>query len=158
MKLFRALGLGLLASTLAAGTAPAQEKTVKIATEGAYAPWNFTGAGGKLEGFEIDLANDLCNRMKVKCEIVAQDWDGIIPALQAKKYDAIMAGMSITDERKKVIAFAGPYADSPNGYLVAKDSPLAKMPGTGQSYNLVSQRAEAEKAIEATKPLLKDKT
>jgi octopine/nopaline transport system substrate-binding protein len=158
MKSLKTFGLGLLASALALGGAAAQEKTVKIATEGAYAPWNFTGAGGKLEGFEIDLANDLCARMKVKCEIVAQDWDGIIPALQAKKYDAIMAGMSITDERKKVIAFAGPYADSPNGYLVAKDSPLAKMPGTGQSYNLVTQQAEAEKAIDATKPLLKGKT
>ena len=86
----------------------AQEKTVKIATEGAYAPWNFTSAGGKLEGFEIDLANDLCARMKVKCEIVAQDWDGIIPALQAKKYDAIMAGMSVTPKREEVMSFSEP--------------------------------------------------
>jgi octopine/nopaline transport system substrate-binding protein len=150
--------LALLASSLAIGAADAQEKTVKIATEGAYAPWNFTGAGGKLEGFEIDLANDLCARMKVKCEIVAQDWDGIIPALQAKKYDAIMAGMSITDERKKTIDFAGPYANSPNGFLVAKSSPLANMPGKGQAFNLSSQQADAEKAIEAYKPLLKGKT
>ncbi len=158
MKLFKALSLGLLASTLAIGGAAAQEKTVKIATEGAYAPWNFTGAGGKLEGFEIDLANELCSRMKVKCEIVAQDWDGIIPALQAKKYDAVMAGMSITEERKKTIDFAGPYANSPNGFLVAKNSPLAKMPGMGEAFNLSTQQAAAEKAIEAYKPLLKGKT
>src|SRR5919112_3336732 len=157
MKLFRALGLGLLASTLAAGTAPAQEKTVKIATEGAYAPWNFTGAGGKLEGFEIDLANDLCARMRVKCEIVAQDWDGMIPALNAKKFDAIMDAMTITDERRKVIDFSDRYADSPNGFLVATGSPLAKMPGTGQAYNLSSRPAEAEKAIEVIKPFLKGK-
>ncbi|EIM27632.1 lysine/arginine/ornithine ABC transporter substrate-binding protein [Microvirga lotononidis] len=158
MKFVKTVGLALLGSALAMGAASAQEKTVKIATEGAYAPWNFTGAGGKLEGFEIDLANDLCARMKVKCEIVAQDWDGIIPALTAKKYDAIMAGMSITDERKKTIDFAGPYANSPNGFLVAKDSPLAKMPGTGEAFNLTSQQAAAEKAIEAYKPLLKGKT
>jgi octopine/nopaline transport system substrate-binding protein len=158
MNVLKAFGMGLIAAALAAGAAAAQEKTVKIATEGAYAPWNFTGAGGKLEGFDIDLANELCSRMKTKCEIVAQDWDGIIPALLAKKYDAVMAGMSITDERKQVIDFAGPYADSPNGYLVAKTSPLAKMPGTGQIYNLVTQQAEAEKAIDATKPLLKGKT
>ena len=158
MKFVKTVSLALVGTALALGGAVAQEKTVKIATEGAYAPWNFTGAGGKLEGFEIDLANDLCARMKVKCEIVAQDWDGIIPALNAKKYDAIMAGMSITDERKKVIDFAGPYANSPNGYLVAKNSDLVKMPGTGEAYNLTSQQAQAEKAIEATKPLLKGKT
>ena len=158
MTLAKLASLSLVSAMLALGGAAAQEKTVKIATEGAYAPWNFTGAGGKLEGFEIDLANDLCSRMKVKCEIVAQDWDGIIPALLAKKYDAIMAGMSITDDRKEVIDFAGPYADSPNGYLVAKNSPLAQMPGTGQSFNLVTQQAEAEKAIEETKALLKGKT
>ncbi|WP_134496281.1 lysine/arginine/ornithine ABC transporter substrate-binding protein [Microvirga pakistanensis] len=158
MKFVKSVGFALLGTALALGGASAQEKTVKIATEGAYAPWNFTGAGGKLEGFEIDLANDLCARMKVKCEIVAQDWDGIIPALQAKKYDAIMAGMSITDERKKTIDFAGPYAAGPNGFLVAKDSPLAKMPGTGQAFNLGSQQAAAEKAIDAVKPLLKGKT
>ncbi|MBL0404309.1 transporter substrate-binding domain-containing protein [Microvirga aerilata] len=158
MKFMKSIGLALLGSALAIGGAAAQEKTVKIATEGAYAPWNFTGAGGKLEGFEIDLANDLCGRMKVKCEIVAQDWDGIIPALTAKKYDAIMAGMSITDERKKTIDFAGPYANSPNGLLVAKNSDLAKIPGTGQAFNLGSQQAAAEKAIEAYKPMLKGKT
>ena len=154
MRLLKIVGAALVGSALAIGAAAAQGKkwdTVKIATEGAYAPWNFTGAGGKLEGFEIDLANDLCNRMKVKCEIVAQDWDGIIPALQAGKYDAIMAGMSITDERKKVIEFSVTYANSPNSFLVAKNSPLAKMPGTNQAISLTAQPAEAEKTIDAIK-------
>ncbi len=107
------IGLGLLAAALGAGGAAAQGKkweTVKIATEGAYAPWNFQSPSGKLDGFEIDLANDLCTRMKVKCEIVAQDWDGIIPALTAQKYDAIMAGMNITDKRLEVIDFSRAYA------------------------------------------------
>src|SRR3954447_3117329 len=117
MKTLEALGAAALSLLVAASGAAAQERTVKIATEGAYAPWNFTGAGGKLEGFEIDLANDLCNRMKVKCEIVAQDWDGIIPALNAKKYDAIMAAMTITDKRKEVIDFSVPYADTPSAFL-----------------------------------------
>ena len=136
MNFFKTVSLALLGSALAIGGAAAQGKTLKLATEGAYAPWNFTGAGGKLDGFEIELAQDLCGRMKVKCEMVAQDWDGIIPALNAKKYDAIMAGMSITEDRKKVIDFTTAYANSPNGFLVAKNSPLAKMPGTGQSFNL----------------------
>ena len=100
----------------------AQDKTVKIATEGAYAPWNFTGAGGKLEGFEIELANELCARMKVKCEVVAQDWDGIIPALNAKKYDAIMAGMNITDKRLEVVDFSrGPTPPGLHGSASMKD-------------------------------------
>ena len=158
MNFAKSVGLALIGTALAIGGASAQQKTVKIATEGAYAPWNMTGAGGKLEGFEIDLANDLCGRIKVTCEIVAQDWDGIIPALQAKKYDAIMAGMSVTEERKKVIEFSSAYANSPNGFLVAKSSPLAKMPGTGQAFNLGTQQAAAEKAINEVKPLLKGKT
>ncbi|EIM27631.1 lysine/arginine/ornithine ABC transporter substrate-binding protein [Microvirga lotononidis] len=158
MTFFKTLGLGLLASALAIGAASAQEKTVKIATEGAYAPWNFTGAGGKLEGFEIDLANDLCARMKVKCEIVAQDWDGIIPALQAKKYDAIMAGMNITDKRLETINFSIAYAATPHGFGVMKDSPLAKLAGTGTTVNLDKDPEGAKKAIEAWKPLLKGKT
>ncbi len=81
MNIVRIVSLALVGAALGAGPVAAQERTVRIATEGAYAPWNFTGAGGKLEGFEIDLIGELCPRMKVKCEIVAQDWDGIIPAL-----------------------------------------------------------------------------
>jgi octopine/nopaline transport system substrate-binding protein len=147
MNTLGVLGAVTLSILVAASGAAAQEKTVKIATEGAYAPWNFTGAGGKLEGYEIDLANELCARMKVKCEIVAQDWDGIIPALQAKKYDAIMAGMTITDKRKEVINFSIPYADTPSVFLTATNSPLAKLPGTGQAFNISTQQAAAEKSI-----------
>jgi octopine/nopaline transport system substrate-binding protein len=158
MKVFQTLSLGLLASTLALGGASAQEKTVKIATEGAYAPWNFTGAGGKLEGFEIDLANDLCARMKVKCEIVSQDWDGIIPALNAKKYDAIMAGMNITEKRLEAINFSRPYASGPHGWGVMKGSPLEKLAGQGQRLDLDKDADAAKKMIEEWKPLLKGKT
>ncbi|WP_112662727.1 lysine/arginine/ornithine ABC transporter substrate-binding protein [Microvirga flavescens] len=158
MKIFKAIGLGILASALAISGAAAQTKTVKIATEGAYAPWNFTGAGGKLEGFEIDLANDLCARMKVTCEIVSQDWDGIIPALNAKKYDAIMAGMNITDKRLEVIAFSRPYASGLHGFATMKDSPLAKLAGTGERVNFDKDPAAAEKIIGEWKALLKGKT
>ncbi len=158
MTLFKALGLALLASSLAIGGAAAQERTVKIATEGAYAPWNFTGAGGKLEGFEIDLANDLCARMKVKCEIVSQDWDGIIPALQAKKYDAIMAGMNITEKRLEVLSFSRPYASGLHGWGAMKGSPLVKLAGEGKRFNLDRDTAAAKAMIEEWKPLLKGKT
>jgi len=158
MTFVKLFSIALLSGTIAAGSAAAQDRTIKIAVEGAYAPWNMTGAGGKLEGFEIDLANDLCARMKMKCEIVAQDWDGMIPALNAKKFDAIMDAMTITEERKKTIDFSDRYADSPNGFLVPEASPLAKMPGTGEAFNLNTQPEAAEKAIEAIKPVLKGKT
>ena len=79
---------------------------IKIGTEGAYPPWNGTNAAGELEGAEIDLAADLCSRMSAECEFVVQDWDGMIPALEIGKYDAIMAGMSITEERMVKIDFS----------------------------------------------------
>ena len=153
--------LALVALGFASAPALAQDNkgtTVRIATEGAYVPWNFTGAGGKLEGFEIDLANDLYARMKVTCEIVAQDWDGMIPALNAKKYDAIMAGMSITDKRLEVIEFSKAYADAGNGIVVAKNSPAAKVLGPVVRINLSSQPAEAEKALANVREALKGKT
>jgi len=149
--------VAVLALVAAGGAVEAKEwKKIRIATEGAYAPWNFTNPAGKLEGFEIDLANDLCKRMKAECEIVAQDWDGIIPSLKAGKYDVIMAGMSITAKRQEVIDFSAPYAVTPAALAVPKSSPLAKIPA-GSNYDLVKNKADAEKAIEALKPSLKGK-
>ncbi len=146
-----------LALAAGAGAAEAKDwKKVKIATEGAYEPWNFTNAQGKLEGFEVDLANDLCKRMKVECEIVAQDWDGIIPSLTAGKYDVIIAGMSITAKRKEVIDFSVPYAQTPAMLAVLKSSPLAKIP-TDKNYDLDKNKAEAEKQVEKLKAALKGK-
>src|SRR5919107_544665 len=161
MSLVKTITLAVIGAGLAVGAASAQGKkweTVKIATEGAYAPWNFTGAGGKLEGYEIELANELCGRMKVKCEIVAQDWNGIIPALQAGKYDAVMAGMNITPKRQEVLSFSRVYAAGPHGFGVMKDSPLAKLAGEGQVVSLTNDPAEAKKIIDAWTPMLKGKT
>lgn len=84
-------------------------KTIRIATEGAYPPFNYTNADGSLAGYDVDIANALCAQMQAKCEIVAQDWDGIIPGLLAKKYDAVVAGMSITAERQEKVDFTEPY-------------------------------------------------
>ncbi|HYF53649.1 MAG TPA: transporter substrate-binding domain-containing protein [Salinarimonas sp.] len=160
MRILKAIGLALVGSALAIGGAQAQKKweTVKIATEGAYAPWNFSGPGGKLDGFEPELAADLCRRMNVKCEVVAQDWDGIIPSLNAGKYDAIMAGMNITPKRQEAIQFSRVYAASPHGFGVLADSPLVKLAGTDQVLHLEKDADAAKKIIEEWKPLLKGKT
>lgn len=82
---------------------------IRIATESSFVPFSYKDAQGKLIGFEIDLANALCEEAKVKCEIISQDWEGLIPGLQAQKYHAIMAGMSDTEERRQVVAFSEPY-------------------------------------------------
>jgi octopine/nopaline transport system substrate-binding protein len=132
-------------------------KKIRIATEGAYAPWNFQDASGKLAGFEIDLAADLCRRMGAECEVVAQDWDGIIPALNAGKYDAIMAGMNVTPRRMEVISFSTPYAAGPHAFVTTKSSPLAKI-AAGATYSLTTQRDAAVKEIETLKTALKGKT
>jgi octopine/nopaline transport system substrate-binding protein len=146
-----AIGLALTASA-----AMAQARKVKIATEGAYAPWNFVNAAGKLEGFEIDLAADLCKRANLDCEIVAQDWDGIIPSLTAKKYDAIMAGMNITDKRLEVISFTQAYASGPHGMMAVKGTKFASAMPTGR-FNLTTGKDEADKAIEQIKAAVKGK-
>ena len=97
-----ALALG--ASTLAAGA-----ETLRIATEGAYPPFNFVDASGELQGFDVEIARALCDRMGVECEITAQAWDGIIPGLNAGRYDAIVASMSITPARLEAVNFTQPY-------------------------------------------------
>ena len=142
--------LGVSMATSAFGGA---WSTIKIGTEGAYPPWNGTNAAGELEGAEIDLAKDLCERMNATCILVAQDWDGIIPALQNGKYDAIIAGMSITAERMEVIAFSQGYATEPASFAAHNDSILIqKLGGVTGTVNLdLGESAE----IDALKAALK---
>lgn len=96
-------------------------EVLRIATEGAFPPYNYTNADGTLAGFDVDIANGICEKMQVKCEIVAQDWDGIIPSLKVGKYDAIIAAMAITEERKQQLDFSDPYLSNPLVF-VAKTS------------------------------------
>lgn len=97
--------------------------TLRMGTEGAYPPYNFINDAGDLDGFEIELGNELCARAELTCEWVKNDWDSIIPNLVSSNYDTIMAGMSITDERDEVIDFTQDYfPPTASAYVAASDS------------------------------------
>ncbi|MDX1304337.1 ABC transporter substrate-binding protein [Photobacterium sp.] len=114
-----------MVSALSATSVQAKEwKEVRFGIEGAYPPFSWTEPSGELKGFDVDMANALCKELQTKCKIVAQDWDGIIPSLLARKYDAIIAAMSITEERKKKVDFTGKYALIPNKFVAKKGTKL----------------------------------
>jgi octopine/nopaline transport system substrate-binding protein len=135
----------------------AQAGSVKIGTEGAYPPWNAKDESGKLIGFEVELANWLCIYMKADCTIVEQDWDGMIPGLIMRKYDAIMAGMSITGERMKVINFSQGYADEVAQLAVMKGSSLEGM-DTPSGINLSLGGSNVKSALKTLTGALAGKT
>lgn len=152
-KSFLKAGLATAATIL---TRPALAKdwtTVRVATEGAFPPFNSTAPDGTLIGFEPDMCAELAKRQKLSMPLMAQAWDGIIPGLNDGKYDAIADGMSITAKREEVIAFSRPYTNSGSGFTVLKDGPLAKMPGTGERVSLDDDAASKEVIAALSKAL-----
>lgn len=133
----------ILATLLLATSASAQEvpDPLRIATEGAYAPFNYLDDQGEVQGFEIDLARALCSELGANCEFVVQDWDGIIPGLLAQKYDAIIASLYITDERRERIAFSDKYYQVPARFIVPESSTLEISPEGMDGVVVGTQRA-----------------
>jgi len=124
MRMSMALAVFLISLSISPHVQAEDARTLSIAAEGASPPWVGTDENGQLYGFDIDVGRDLCRRMNVECTFVAQDWDGIIPALTVGKFDVIMSGMSITEKRKKSIAFSIPYAGGFNQFVTRKDLKL----------------------------------
>ncbi|RWX66390.1 transporter substrate-binding domain-containing protein [Mesorhizobium sp. M4B.F.Ca.ET.089.01.1.1] len=144
MRMSLAIAISVASLFAALPTRAESERTITIATEGASPPWDGTDADGKLYGYDVDVGLELCNRLKIKCSFVAQDWDGIIPALLVGKYDVIMSGMAITEKRKQQIAFSSPYASGYNQFVVRKELGL-DAGDTKQKVNL-STIGDKEKA------------
>tara|TARA_B100000959_G_scaffold218043_1_gene230079 strand:+ start:108 stop:938 length:831 start_codon:yes stop_codon:yes gene_type:complete len=156
MNTFKKTIFSVLASLLIIGNVYASDK-IRIGTEGAYPPWNSKDASGKLIGFEVELAWSLCRYMEKQCVIVEQDWDGMIPALIMRKFDAIMAGMSITAERQKAISFSQGYADEVASLAVMKGSSLEGM-DTPEGINLTLGGSDVNKALKTLTGALAGKT
>ena len=155
MNIIKKFSLGLLISLFL--TISANADKIRIGTEGAYPPWNSKDASGKLIGFEVELAWTLCRYIGQQCEIVEQDWDGMIPALIMRRFDAIMAGMSITAERQKAISFSQGYADEVAQLAVMKGSSLEGM-DTPSGINLSLGGSDVKKALKTLTGALAGKT
>ena len=155
MNIFKKTILTVLGSLLLIGNVYADK--IKIGTEGAYPPGNSKDASGNLIGFEGELAKELCTIMGHECTIVEQDWDGMIPALLMRKFDAIMAGMSITAERQKTITFSQGYADEVASLAVMKGSSLEGM-DTPEGINLSLGGGDVKKALKTLTGAIAGKT
>lgn len=117
------LGLSGIASVNAA-----LPQTVRIGTDATYAPFSSKDAKGDFVGFDIDLGNAMCSRIKVKCTWVGSDFDALIPSLKAKKIDAIISSLSITEKRLQEIAFSQPLYAANARLIAVKGSPIQPTP------------------------------
>lgn len=142
MTIKKTLAAAATAAVLAfAATSANAADSIRIATEGAFPPFNTIDASGTLQGFDVDIANALCEQMKAECEIVAQDWDGIIPGLLAKKYDAIIASMSITPKRQEAVDFTDPYYSNKLQFVAKKGEELDTSAEALEGKTVGAQRA-----------------
>jgi arginine/ornithine transport system substrate-binding protein len=108
----------------AVASAPSSQKTLRIALEGKYPPFEYLDTSNQLVGFNVDLANALCAEMKVQCEFTRFDFDNLIPSLNANKADAVVSSLSITEEREKLVQFTDVYSRVPGGFVASKKSKI----------------------------------
>ena len=120
MQTYKKFLLAAAATLVFSANAMAAEK-LRMGIEAAYPPFNNKDASGQVVGFDKDIGDALCAKMKVECEVVTSDWDGIIPALNAKKFDFLVSSLSITDERKQAVDFTDPYYSNKLQFIAPKN-------------------------------------
>ncbi|CAM5769693.1 amino acid ABC transporter [Labrys miyagiensis] len=139
--------LALLAVTLLAGPSSAKEwKTIRIATEADYAPFNYLDAQDQPGGFDIDIARALCTRMQAQCTIEPANWDSLIPGLNGGRYDAVVSSMAITEERKRQVAFTDKYYDRPSSFAARKDSSITAWDAVGLKGRVIGVQGDTVQA------------
>lgn len=158
-RLLLAAAVALSGFAVAQSPASAKEwKTINFGTEAGYEPWNLTKPDGTIDGFEIELTRDICAKLDVKCNFITTDWDGAITALAAGKFDVLVDALSITDERKKVIDFSAPYANTPASFVGLKTGDMKDMPGTGTTIHLGADGTGDDAMLDKLRAALKGKT
>src|SRR5476651_484386 len=148
----------LYVTVLSLGTIFALTWLLLSTRKGAYEPWNLTLPGGKVGGFEPELMDVICPRMKLKCNIVVQNWDGMIASLNAGKFDVLMDAIVINEERQKVMAFSTPYAQTPASFVALKAYLLPGKTGADAAITLGTDANEVRAGVEELRKALKGKT
>jgi octopine/nopaline transport system substrate-binding protein len=144
-------------SLLFAGVATAKDwTTVRVATEGAYEPWNTTLPNGEIAGFEPELLKDLCARIQLECTLQAQDWDGMIAGLNARKFDMLMDAIVVTPDREAVVDFSQPYAATQGVFVSSNPKVIANAP-SNETVKLTSDQAHDQATLEQLQALVKGK-
>ena len=135
--------------------APAPEVgPLKVAIDPTYEPFTFKSADGQPTGFDVDVANALCEQIKRKCEFVEQVWDSMIPGLNAKKYDVIISSMSATDERKQEIDFTDKYYQTPSRIVLKKGTKFTDLASLkGKKIGVLKGSTQEKYAMDNLKPV-----
>nr|BFE92249.1 hypothetical protein GCM10020185_27850 [Pseudomonas brassicacearum subsp. brassicacearum] len=120
---------------------------LKMGIEAAYPPFNNKDASGQVVGFDKDIGDALCAKMKVECEVVTSDWDGIIPALLAQKFDFLISSLSVNDERKQAVDFTDPYYSNKLQFIAPKKTSISK-----SIKNLSKARSSGHSALPSPVP------
>ena len=131
----------IMAISLTLFSVSVQAEKLRVGVEGAYPPFSWKEPDGTLKGFDIDFAMEVCKRLQRECVLVEQEWDGMIPALLSRKFDTIIASMSITEERKKKVDFTQKYYNTPPAIVAKNGAGFARTNAGLKGKRLGVQRA-----------------